>query len=74
MDSSGVLLALEEQRKWRERRERILTRMQQLDRRRSYLQKELVRVRKKVSQFNAAVATSRNRPRTEHQASPPAVR
>ncbi len=53
MDPSGVLLALDERKKWRERRERIRERIRQLQRRRAYLQRELDRVRKKVSEYNA---------------------
>jgi len=53
MDPSGVLLALEERKKWRERRDRIRERIRQLERRKAYLHRELDRVRKKVSQYNA---------------------
>jgi chromosome segregation ATPase len=56
MDSSGVLLALEERKKWRERRERIRERVKQLERRKAYLQHELARVRKKVSEYNVLLA------------------
>ena len=51
MDPSGVLLALEEQKKWRERRKRIRERIRQLDRRRSLLRKELDGVRNKILQY-----------------------
>jgi chromosome segregation ATPase len=51
MDPSGVLLALEEQKKWRERRKRIRERIRQLDRRRSLLKKELDGVRNKILQY-----------------------
>jgi len=51
MDPSGVLLALEEQKKWRERRKRIRDRIRQLDRRRSLLKKELDGVRNKILQY-----------------------
>jgi len=51
MDSSHVLLALEEQKKWRERRKRIRERIRQLDRRRSVLRKELGGVRNKILEF-----------------------
>ncbi len=53
MDPSGVLLALEERKKWRERRERIRERIRQLRRRRATLQRELDRVRKKVAEYTA---------------------
>ena len=51
MDPSGVLLALEEQKKWRERHKRIRERIRQLDRRRSLLKKELDGVRNKILQY-----------------------
>src|SRR6266704_281049 len=41
MDSSSVLLALEEQKKWRDRLKRIQDRIGQLDRKRVTLSKEL---------------------------------
>jgi chromosome segregation ATPase len=48
MDPSGVLLALDELKKWRERRKRIRERIRQLERRRSVLKKELDGVRHKI--------------------------
>lgn len=51
MDSSSVLLALEEQKKWRERRKRIRDRTRQLDRRRATLRKELDGVRNKILEY-----------------------
>lgn len=56
MDPSGVLLALEERKKWHERRDRIHNRMRQLRRRKAYLQKELDRVRRKIAEYNALLA------------------
>ncbi len=56
MDPAGVLLALDERKKWRERRDRIRERMRQLERRKAYLQRELARVRKKVSEYNGLLA------------------
>lgn len=56
MDPSGVLLALEEQKKWRERRQRIEERVKQLERRKAYLERELDRTRKKVSEYNIMLA------------------
>lgn len=53
MDPSGVLLVLEERKKWRERKERIRDRIKQLRRRKAYLHRELDRVRKKVAEYNA---------------------
>lgn len=61
MDPSGVLLALEEQKKWRERRNRIQERIRQLERRKSTLGKELDRVRKKVVEYNRVLATLKGR-------------
>ncbi len=52
MDPSGVLLALEERKKWRERRDRILEEIRRLRRRKVYLQRELSRVRKKLVECN----------------------
>ena len=51
MDPAGVLLALEERKKWHERRDRIRQRIRQLERRKGYLQRELVKVRRKVSEY-----------------------
>lgn len=74
MDPSGVLLALEERRKWRERRERIRSRMKQLERRRAYLQRELVRTRKKMSEYNTLLTDIRGTPHRDRALMPPAVR
>jgi chromosome segregation ATPase len=51
MDPSSVLLALEELRKWRERRKRIRERIRQLERRRMVLKKELDGVRHKILEY-----------------------
>jgi chromosome segregation ATPase len=51
MDTSTVLLALEEQKKWRERRKRIRDRIRQLERRRAVLRKELDGIRNKILEF-----------------------
>ncbi len=56
MDPSGVLLVLEERKKWRERRDRIRERIRQLTRRKTYLQRELDRVRKKEAEYNSLLA------------------
>lgn len=61
MDSSNVLLALEEQKKWRERRKRIQDRIRQLDRRKGSLEKELDTVRRKVSEFDRLLASLKER-------------
>ncbi|OGS47308.1 MAG: hypothetical protein A3K66_01685 [Euryarchaeota archaeon RBG_16_67_27] len=55
MDPSGVLLALDEQNRWRERQKRIQERMKQLGRRRGYLLRELEHTRKKVSEYAGIV-------------------
>lgn len=56
MDPSNVLLALDEQKKWRERRKRLQERIRRLDRRRASLQRELDAVRKKVSEYDGLLA------------------
>src|SRR5437773_6317418 len=63
MDSSHVLLALEEQKKWRERRKRIHERIRQVDRRRSVLRKELDGVRNKILESAAPCPIGRWGPR-----------
>lgn len=73
MDPSGVLLALEEQKKWRERRERIRNRIKQLQRRKAYLHKELDRVRKKVSEYNTLLAGLKSTQLGEDRRVPPAA-
>ncbi len=49
MDPSSVLLALEEQKKWRDRFKRIQDRIRQLDRKKATLSKELDRVHKRMA-------------------------
>ena len=56
MDPAGVLLALEERKKWRGRRDRIRERIRQLERRKAYLQRELVRARHKISECDGILA------------------
>jgi uncharacterized protein YhaN len=53
MDSSSVLLALEEQKRWRARWKRIRDRIRQLERRRTTLRKELAGVRDKILESRA---------------------
>lgn len=74
MDPAGVLLALEEQRKWRERRERIQARLRQLRRRKLSLASELDRARKKVSEFNALLANLKSPLLTDRPMTPPTIR
>lgn len=59
MDPSSVLLALEEQRKWRERRKRIRDRLRQLERRKTTLRKELDGVRRKVLEYDRLLTNLR---------------
>jgi len=59
MDPSSVLLALEEQRKWRERRKRIRERIRQLERRRAVLRQELDGVRNKIMEFGRTLLDQR---------------
>jgi len=61
MDASSVLLALDEQKKWRERRKRIRDRLRQLERRRNTLRKELEGVRKKILEYNRLLTDLRDR-------------
>ncbi len=74
MDPSGVLLALEEQKKWRERRQRIEERIKQLGRRTAYLERELDRARKKVSDYNSMLAGLQGPLLRDRLVSPPAIR
>ena len=53
MDPSHVLLALQEQTKWRERRKRVEERIRQIQSRKRYFLKELDVARQKVAQFGA---------------------
>lgn len=73
MDPAGVLLALEERKKWRERRDRIRERIRQLERRKAYLQRELGRVRKKVSEYNSLLASLKSTKLDGNRALPPAA-
>lgn len=53
MDPSHVLLALQEQTKWRERRKRVEERIRQIRSRKRYFLKELDVARQRVAQFGA---------------------
>ncbi|HYV08922.1 MAG TPA: hypothetical protein VEL81_05030 [Thermoplasmata archaeon] len=57
MDPSSVLLALEEQKKWRDRLKRIQDRIRQLDRKKATLSKELDRVHKKMADCKSVLGT-----------------
>jgi hypothetical protein len=56
MDSSRVLLALQEQAKWRERRKRAEERLRQLRSRKRYLLRELDAARQRIAQFGILLA------------------
>ena len=73
MDPSSVLLALEERKKWRERRKRIKDRILQLERRRVYLQRELQRVRKKASDYHSLLAGLKARRMLGDRTMPPSA-
>ena len=73
MDPAGVLLALEERKKWRERRDRIRDRMRQLERRKAYLHRELARVRKKVSEYDRLLANLKSAQLEQQRPLPPAA-
>jgi len=64
MDSSNILLALDEQKKWRERRNRVAARIVQIERRRAYLLRELDHARRKASEYASAVSEPTSTPRT----------
>ncbi len=64
MDPSSVLLALEEQRKWRERRKRVRDRLRQLERRRMTLRKELDGVRRKILEYDRLLTDLRGEAQT----------
>jgi hypothetical protein len=51
MDSSSVLLALEEGERWRERRRRIEGRLREIARRRAFLSRELDYVRTRIAEY-----------------------
>ncbi len=59
MDPSSVLLTLEEQKKWRERRKRIRDRIRQLERRRNTLRQELDGVRRKILEYSRLLTDMR---------------
>ena len=70
MDPSSVLLALEEQKKWRERRKRLRERRRQLARRRATLRKELDGVRTKILEYHRLLADLREGTRARPAMSP----
>ncbi|HKZ99745.1 MAG TPA: hypothetical protein VJ326_09185 [Thermoplasmata archaeon] len=62
MDPSNVLLALDEQKKWRERRKRLEEQLAQHARRRTFLLRDLEHVRKKISDYAAIAIETRTPP------------
>jgi len=59
MDSGRVLLALEEQEKWRERRKRVEERLRQIQSRKRYFARELEAVRGKIENPTGAIGPSK---------------
>ncbi len=57
MEPSRVLLALQEQAKWRERRKRVEERIRQLRSRKRYMLKELDVARQRIAQFGALLVS-----------------
>ena len=70
MDPSSVLLALEEQKKWRERRKRLREGRRQLERRRAILRKELDGARTKIFEYNRLLADMKEGTRARPAISP----
>ena len=56
MDASRVLVALQEQLKWRDRRERLEARLRVVQSRKRFLQRELDAVRRRVEHLDEAVS------------------
>jgi hypothetical protein len=61
MDSSRVVLALQEQEKWRDRRKRVEERIRHVKAQKRYVLKELDAVRQKVARFGAALGVLKGR-------------
>lgn len=55
MDSSSVLLALDEREKWRARRKRIMERLRQIERRKAHLVRDLEVARKKIADYERLI-------------------
>jgi predicted nucleic acid-binding Zn-ribbon protein len=51
MDSSQILIVVEEERKWRDRRTRLEHRLLQVRARKRYLQRELDLVRRRIAEL-----------------------
>jgi len=56
MDSGRILVALQEQEKWRERRTRLEARLRSVQARRRFLQRELEVVRRRVERLEETLA------------------
>jgi hypothetical protein len=53
MESGHVILAIEEQEKWRGRRKRLVERLRQIQSRKRYFARELEAVRRKIDRSGA---------------------
>ena len=56
MDSSRILVALQEQEKWKERRVRLEDRLRTVQARKRFLQRELDAIRRKVTRLEEGLA------------------
>lgn len=56
MDSARILVALEEQEKWRDRRTRLDARLREVQARKRFLQRELDLVRRRVARLEAVLS------------------
>jgi len=63
MDSSRILVALQEQDKWRDRRARLEDRLRSVRARKRFLQRELDAIRRRVARLEEAVAGQADRTR-----------
>jgi len=65
MDSSRILVALQEQDKWRDRRARLEDRLRSVRARKRFLQRELDDVRRRVARLEEAIAGRADRTRRD---------
>jgi len=65
MDSSRILVALQEQDKWRDRRARLDDRLRSVRARKRFLQRELDAVRRRVTRLEEAVGGQADRTRRD---------
>jgi len=61
MDSSRILVALQEQARWRERHERLGDRLRSVRARKRFLQRELDEVRRRVARLEEALSETAGR-------------